>query len=218
MNGRGRSGRDAPEVASGLQFHPAMKPNLRKLNALAVSLTALFCLSVAPRRAAAQEAAQTGEAQTVAAFEARAKDYSKLREGLEEKLPKLPKEATPEQIAAHKTTFQEMVRQARSNARQGEVFTEDTAAAIRAMIRREYTAEQLQELRQSVMEAETDGVALRVNYPYPESKELVEMPPTLLLKLPQLPKQLRYRFVGTNLLLVDRENGLIVDYMTGALP
>jgi hypothetical protein len=38
------------------------------------------------------------------------------------------------------------------------------------------------------------------------------------LRLPQLPKQLRYRFVRQNLLLVDRENGLIVDYMTNALP
>jgi hypothetical protein len=38
------------------------------------------------------------------------------------------------------------------------------------------------------------------------------------LKLPQLPKQVKYRFVGRHLLLVDRENGLIVDYMKNALP
>jgi hypothetical protein len=57
-----------------------------------------------------------------------------------------------------------------------------------------------------------------VNYPYPESQEVLEMAPTLLLRLPQLPKQLRYRFVGPNLLLLDRENGLIIDYMTNALP
>jgi hypothetical protein len=44
------------------------------------------------------------------------------------------------------------------------------------------------------------------------------MSPTLLLALPQLPKQVRYRFVGTNLLIVDRENHLIVDYMTNPLP
>jgi len=53
---------------------------------------------------------------------------------------------------------------------------------------------------------------------YPEAAELLEMPPTLLLALPPLPKQLRYRFVGTNLLLVDRENHLIVDHMANALP
>lgn len=61
-------------------------------------------------------------------------------------------------------------------------------------------------------------MSLRVNYPYPEADELIEMPPTLLLKLPQLPKQVKYRYVGRSLLLVDRENGLIVDFMTGALP
>jgi hypothetical protein len=38
------------------------------------------------------------------------------------------------------------------------------------------------------------------------------------LRLPQRPKQLRFRFVSHSLLLVDRENGLIVDYMTKALP
>ena len=75
------------------------------------------------------------------------------------------------------------------------------------------------EFRDTVLrEAENKAVPLRVNYPYPESQELMEMPPTLLLRLPQLPKQLRYRFVRQNLLLVDRENGLIVDYMTKALP
>ncbi|HLM02369.1 MAG TPA: hypothetical protein VK400_15060, partial [Pyrinomonadaceae bacterium] len=72
--------------------------------------------------------------------------------------------------------------------------------------------------RESVLEADTKGVAVKINFPYPDSKEQVEMPPRLLLNLPQLPKQLRYRFVGINLLLLDRENGLIVDYMTNALP
>ena len=75
-----------------------------------------------------------------------------------------------------------------------------------------------QELRRDVFEAETKGVPVKVNAAYPEAKELMEMPPSLLLALPQLPKQIRYRFVGTNLLLVDRESNLILDYMTNALP
>jgi signal transduction protein with GAF and PtsI domain len=73
-------------------------------------------------------------------------------------------------------------------------------------------------LRETVFEAETKGVLIKVNAAYPEAKELVEMPPSLLLALPQLPKQVRYRFVGTNLLLVDRENNLIIDYMPKAVP
>ncbi len=153
-----------------------------------------------------------------AAFETRAKENSHLRERLEDEMPKLPKEATPEQIEAHKTAFRARVRAARAAAKPGQLFTPDVAAYIRSTIKSSFDAGERAELRKSVLEAETKGVAVRINHSYPEAKELVEMPPTLLLRLPQLPKQLRYRFVGRNLLLVDRENGLIIDYMTDALP
>lgn len=154
----------------------------------------------------------------MATFEQQVKDYVKLREGLEDKMPKLPEDSKPEQIDAHKASFQETVRNARAGAKHGDIFSPGAAEYIRATIRDEFKGQERQELRQTVFEAETQGVTVRVNYPYPESKELVEMPPTLLLRLPQLPKQVRYRFVGQYLLLVDRENGLIIDYMPNALP
>jgi len=154
-----------------------------------------------------------------AAFEKRVKEYSKLREDVAGKIPKLSKEAKPEEIEAHKKQFQERVRTARSAAKHGDLFTPEAAVLIRAIIKDEFKGRERVELRDTVLrESDTKAVPLRVNYPYPESQELLEMPPTLLLRLPQLPKQLRYRFVGHNLLLVDRENGLIVDYMTNALP
>ena len=74
------------------------------------------------------------------------------------------------------------------------------------------------ELREIVFNGETASVKVRVNYPYPDQTEFVEMPPTVLLNLPQLPPEVRYRFVGRNLLLVDNDNNLILDYMTNALP
>lgn len=157
--------------------------------------------------------------QTAKTFEKRAKDYSKLREQLEEQMPKLSKEAKPEEIQKHKEQFQERVRAARVGAKHGDVFTPEAATLIRAIIKDEYKGKERVELRDTVLkESDTKAVPLRVNYPYPESQEVLEMAPTLLLRLPQLPKQLRYRFVGRNLLLLDRENGLIVDYMTNALP
>lgn len=158
------------------------------------------------------------EREMVVAFRERVKDYAKLRESIEAKMPKLAKDSTPEQIQAHKNEFEERVRAARAGAKRGELFKPGIAAYIRKTIKSEYKGRELVELRKAVLEADTKGVPVRVNYTYPESKELVEMSPTLLLKLPQLPKQLRYRFVGRNMLLVDRENGLIVDYMLNALP
>ncbi|HKZ76751.1 MAG TPA: hypothetical protein VJ124_00400 [Pyrinomonadaceae bacterium] len=57
-----------------------------------------------------------------------------------------------------------------------------------------------------------------MNYPYPETKEIAEVPATLLLELPQLPKEVKYRFVGRHMLLVDTDYGIIVDYMLNTLP
>jgi hypothetical protein len=153
-----------------------------------------------------------------AAFEARVKEYVALREEIEDKLPKLSKDATPEQIEAHKTAFQDAVRSARAGAKPGDLFTIDAARHIREVVKAEMRPKDRREVRQTVLKSEVKGVALRVNYPYPETQELIEMPPTLLLKLPQLPKQVRYRYVGRSMLLVDRENGLIVDFMPDALP
>lgn len=161
----------------------------------------------------------TPNKQVAEAFEKRVKDYVKLREGIEEKMPKLSTEAKPEEIEVHKKTLQESVRSARNGAKHGDIFTPDAAALIRAIIKDEFKGKDRVELRKTVLvESEVKSLPLRVNYPYPETKEQLEMPPTLLLKLPQLPKQIRYRFVGDNMLLVDRENGLILDFMKNAIP
>lgn len=205
----------------------------RTRRAVGVSAALLLTLLLPAWAAHAQtgqagQSAQTGQdaqanlsekdRQTVAAFDERVKAYVKMREALEEKLPKLPKDAKPEQIDAHKKSFQKLVRNARTKAKHGDVLTPDAAAYIRTVIKTELDSQEKREVRQTVLEADNKAVPIRVNYTYPETEELVEMPPTLLLKLPQLPKQVKFRFVKRNLLLVDRENGLIIDYMTNALP
>ena len=186
--------------------------------ASALALCLLFATFVSAQQPQSSAVAAAPPNPVAEAFEARVKEYVDQREGIEEKMQKLPKDATPEQIEAHKAAFQGLVRQARAGAVPGQFFTRDAAQHIRAVIASEFKGRDRAELLKTVAEAETKGVPLRVNYPYPESKELLEMPPTLLLKLPTLPKQVKYRFVGRNMLLVDRENGLIIDYMTNALP
>ena len=200
---------------------------MKKLSVFAVALTLCLTLALSASTGAQTTTVQkqdplanlsAKDKQIVAAFEKRVKEYVRLRERLEGKMPKLSKDATPEQIEAHKTAFQARARAARVGAKPGQMFRPDIANFIRAAIKDEFKGRDRAELREAVFEADTQGVPLRVNYPYPEAKELVEMPPTLLLRLPQLSKQVRYRFVGRNMLLVDRENALILDYMPNALP
>jgi hypothetical protein len=181
-----------------------------------ITLFAIVIGSVLATQAPAQDPVL--DRQAVIDFEKRAQEYVTLRESLEAKLPKLPKKATPEQIEAHKAALLKAVIAARRGSRRGQIFTPQASRVLREIIRQEFKGRDRVELRKTVFEAETKGVPVRVNAAYPESVEILEMPPTLLLALPQLPKQLRFRFVGSYMLLVDRENSLIVDYMTNALP
>ena len=213
-------------LAPRLQFSGGMKPKRSLVGSLSAGLAlALLAPAAHASLPAAAQTPATAQAtvspkhkEAFAAFEARVKEYVALREGLEGKLPKLSKDSTPEQIEAHKTALQEAVRAARASAKPGDIFVPVLAQHIREVIKSELKPTTKREVRETVLEAEVKAVPLRVNYPYPESQELIEMPPTLLLKLPQLPKQVKFRYVGRNMLLVDRENGLIIDFMTDALP
>src|SRR5215204_1713050 len=160
----------------------------------------------------AQNTFTTQDRATISDFEKGVKEYVTLRERLEKKLPDMPKKATPEQIEAHKMALQKSVQTARAGEKQGNVFTPEASRLIISIIKTEFKGRDRADLRKRVFEEGPKGVPAKVNFSYPESIEMLEMPPSLLLALPQLPKQLRYRFVGTNLLLVDRENNVIVDY------
>lgn len=151
-------------------------------------------------------------------FEKQVKSYIELRNKVRENAPKLSKDSTPEQIHTYRTTLENSLRSARPNAKRGEFFMPATADFIRRTLKTEFQGKDRQELREKIFETETQGVVLRVNYPYAQTAEFSEMPATLLAKLPPLPKELRYRFVGRNMLLVDRESDIIIDFMPDALP
>jgi hypothetical protein len=169
--------------------------------------------------AAEEPVISPADKETIKRFDERVKQYVSLRSELKAKTPKLSKDSTPEQIQAAESALVQALRTNRASAKAGDIFAPDIAQYIRTTLMREFKPAEKKEIRKVVLEKETNiPVALKVNYPYPDPKEFVEMPATLLLKLPPLPKELKYRYVGSNLLLVDTDNNMIVDYMTHALP
>jgi hypothetical protein len=155
---------------------------------------------------------------SVGVFQEKVKAYVALQQETAKKLPKASSKSAPDRIEIYQEGLAELLRTARPNAKQGDIFSTDVAIHIRGLIKDEFKGQRLKELRAGVVKAETKGIPLRINGPYPETKEVIEMPPALLLRLPELPAQLRYHFVGSNLLLIDREARIIVDYMPRALP
>jgi hypothetical protein len=219
-------------LASCLQFFVAMK-YISKVCTVAATVSVMFCLAaLAVDAVSAQEkvveqivkaeqpAISPAEKETIKRFEQRVKHYVKLRESVKAKVPKLSKDSTPEQIAAFEKASVEALRAARAEARPGDVFTPDVAKFIRTTLKSEFKPTEKKEIRKLLQDDKENNipVPLKVNYTYPDPKEFVEMPATLLLKLPQLPKQVKYRYVGRNLMLLDTDNNLIIDYMLDALP
>ena len=158
------------------------------------------------------------ETPVVKTFENDLKEYVKLRNKVKEGSPKLSKDSTPEQIEVYQKTLAESLRNARKGAKRGDLFNPAISEHIRRTLKTEFQGRDRKDIREIAFETELQGVVLRVNYPYAQTAELSEMPPTLLMKLPQLPSELRYRFVGSNLIMVDRESNVILDFMPDALP
>lgn len=158
------------------------------------------------------------EKKLVAAFERHVKDYLEQRNAIKKKLKPLSKDATPEQIDVYQKSFVSQLQAMRAGTTQGYIYRPQFAEYVRSVIQTEFPPKDKAEIKAVILEADTKGVPLKVNHPYPETKEFSQIPPKLLLKLPQLPKEVKYRFTGRHLLLVDSDNSLIVDYALNVLP
>ena len=170
--------------------------------------------------AAEEPVISPADKETIKRFDDRVKEYISLRSSLKAKAPKLSKDSTPEQIQGAETALAAALRTSRAGAKPGDIFTPDIAQYIRTTLKREFKPAEKKEIRKVVQDDKETNipVTLKVNHPYPDPKEFVEMPATLLLKLPPLPKEVKYRYVGRNLILIDTDNNMIVDYMIDALP
>ena len=157
-------------------------------------------------------------------FDSAIGEYLKLRKRAIEGIPALKPKATPEQIQANKVALAQAIREARPDAGQGTVFSTEIVAYFREIIQSEMRGRQGAPAKASAKQGNPASdpssapVAVKVNMPYPDSAPLSTVPSTLLLRLPKLPKELDFRFVGRHLILRDADAGLIVDYIPNAIP
>jgi hypothetical protein len=107
----------------------------------------------------------------------------------------------------------------RGASRQGVVFTVDVANDFRKIIRKAFDGKDGRNMRRTIRETEpVRQVTLHVNDPYPEDIPMTTMPPTLLGRLPDPPKELVYRIIGRALVLLDIRTNVIVDFIPDAIP
>lgn len=145
-------------------------------------------------------------------FEKRVNDYMKIHQTAQSGLT-VPKHTnSPTELSQYQQQFADRIRSGRLPAQQGDIFTPEIADLFRRLVSQSISGPQGTQIRKSYERAEPiRGVHLAVNQTYPDGLPLQSMPPSLLLNLPKLPKELEYRFVDHELVLRDIPANLIVD-------
>jgi hypothetical protein len=160
------------------------------------------------------------EARDFKIFADRVQEYIQMQKNLEASLPTLKPTKDVAQIVEHQHALAGKIAAARRGAHQGDIFTHDVSERFRKIIRKAFHGPEGRNARQTIRQDDPSKVIvrLRVNSVFPEGVMLTTTPPTLLLRLPELPPELTYRFVGHDLTLIDTTARLIVDVIPNAIP
>ena len=191
---------------------------MRAIPALARGL--LVAVLMTTTAAAAQEQPRVNDtARALADFREEVDEYLELHKKLAATLPPVPNDATPLQLDQRQRALGALIQTARKGATPGDIFERDSRPIIRKLLFGIFGGPDGKKLRASIAD-ENPGpaVKLQVNGRYPDTIPVSSMPPQVLQVLPQLPKELEYRFIGSTLILLDVHAHIIVDFMTGALP
>ena len=148
----------------------------------------------------------------------RIQEYVKLQKELKASLPSLNPTQDSARIIEHQHALARKIADARHDARQGDIFTSEVAERFRKIIDRTFRGSEGRLARETIRpDGSFKPVRLHVNDTCPEEIPLTTTPPTLLLRLPKLPQELAYRFVGRDLTLQDTEARLILDLIPNAI-
>lgn len=152
-------------------------------------------------------------------FAQRCAAYQALRSDAVKSLPKLAKNASPEEMKAHREGLRARLVELRSGAKPGDILTPAVFEVVGA-VRSETAGAEGKAARDTVLgegnpTKEGVRVPLKINAPY--EAPVSSVPPDMLARLPELPENLQYRFVGKSLILYDAEADMVVDYISGAV-
>jgi hypothetical protein len=204
-----------------------MRKHGRLLAACGVALLAGCSTLRGPQVAPAQVVEMDPEA--LSKFQHEVEEYVELHQELLKRIPTVTPHSTPEEIAAHRRKMTEAIRAERAAEKQGAIFKPKVAASFRELIRKEMAGPEgaavLHDLRSGNPKVEgtpTQGnpqrevqtpVQVAVNAVYPDAAPASTVPSSLLLKMPPLPDQVKYGFVGSALILRDTEASVILDFV-----
>lgn len=192
---------------------------------LAATLIGSIC--IAPIAAAAQAPAGQSAAKplhkanvdalALQDFKKRVDAYMAVHNRVVKATPPMKTTNDPAEIDRAKEALVLGLRDARASAQPGDIFTPEIRAAFRRILVPELKGEDGKDAREILKDDAPAPVPLKVNAKYPEGATRPTVPAAILTNLPQLPKELEYRFVDKHLALVDVQAGVVADFIPNAI-
>jgi hypothetical protein len=144
--------------------------------------------------------------------------YMALRKKAEAQAPPLKETKDVARIKAAQQALANNIRAQRANAKAGDIFTPDVRSAFRRLMYPQLKGEDGADAKTVLKDdaPKPSEVKLAVNAPY-TADSLPTVPSNLLLSLPTLPKALEYRIVNKDLILLDVDANIIVDFIPNAI-
>jgi hypothetical protein len=200
-------------------YHIVERENTTVRSTVSTSTAVLLALAIAFSATTRAQKPVNHDAEVLADFKARVDKYVDIRKKADDSAPPLKKTDHPGDIKEAQQGLVERIGAARAGATQGEIFTPEIAALFRNLLRPETKEPDTKALLNEKKDRPKPGaVPFKVNAPYPEKEPLATMPPDVLARLPQLPKDVEYRFVDKHLILRDARANTIIDFIPNAIP
>lgn len=158
------------------------------------------------------------DAAALATMNDRLTNYVEAHKKIEDGLPKRSAEASPEEIEKNQRAFELKVREARKDAKQGDIFGPAAQPVIKRLLAAVFAGPEGKEMVASILDENPVGMKLSVNMRYPDSVPISTVPPEVLQTLPRLSEDMEYRFVGRHLILLDSHAHVVADFIPDAIP
>jgi hypothetical protein len=153
-----------------------------------------------------------------AEFQARLDRYLTLRSSLAGKLKPLSPTPDAADLASRQELLAAAIKKARATAKRGDLIPPLVAQLIATTVREDFQRRN-PTAKVGVFEEvpERSGASL-INRTFPAADALATVPPLLLRNLPMLPDNLQYRFSGSDVVILDGDVQVIIDYVPRVLP
>ena len=145
------------------------------------------------------------------------KGYLQLREDLAKKLKPLSPTASSAELASRQEALAAALKEARKGAKRGDLIPLVASKQIEQTIATDFRRRKPAATRAVFAEVPV-GLRPAINKTFPDLAALATMPPLLLKELPLLPDNLQYRLLQRDLVILDGDTRIIIDYIPNVLP